>query len=223
MKYTLLSAFERLPYFTIEGFRQIAGDAAIDDAHARIALSRWIKAGHLITLKKGVYMHRRFYEQHRQEPTFAPVVSSILLPQSYLSLEYILQQAGILTEITYPVTAITIKNTRTIVNHLGTFVYRHIQPDLYFGFQIMEAYGVPYTQASVAKALFDYLYLRTLPADLDPSHYNLAEELRLNLDGFTHDERDEFAGYVLKSETTRWGGVKMRHILNNLEAHVWRR
>jgi predicted transcriptional regulator of viral defense system len=223
MKYALLSAFEHLPYFTIEGFRQIAGDAAIDDARARIALSRWVKAGHLIALKNGVYMHRRFYELHRQEAAFAPVVSAILLPQSYLSLEYVLQQASILTEITYPVTAITIKNTRTIVNHLGTFVYRHIQPDLYFGFQIMEAYGMPYAQAPAAKALFDYLYLRTSPADLDPQHYNLAEELRLNLEEFTREEQDEFAGYVLKSEAIQKGGAKMRRILNNLEVHVWRR
>jgi predicted transcriptional regulator of viral defense system len=223
MRYKILSAFERLPYFTIEGFRQIAGGDAVDDAHARTALYRWVKVGHLIALKRGVYMHRRFYELHRQDAAFAPAVSAILLPQSYLSLEYVLQQHGILTEITYPVTAITIKNTRTILNSLGTFVYRHIQPDIYFGFQIMEAYGVPYSQASVAKALFDYLYLRPLPADLEPQRYNLTEELRLNLEEFTREERDEFAGYVLKSETIRKGGAKMRRILNNLEVHVWRR
>jgi len=222
MRYTILSAFERLPYFTIEGFRQIAGDDIVDDAHARTALYRWVKAGHLISLKKGVYMHRRFYEQHRQDAAFAPAVSAILLPQSYLSLEYVLQQRGTLTEITYPVTAITIKNTRTILNSLGTFVYRHIQPELYFGFQITEAYGVPYAQASAAKALFDYLYLRPLPADLEPQRYNLAEELRLNLDEFARDARDEFAGYVLKSETIRKGGAKMWRVLNNLEVHVWR-
>jgi hypothetical protein len=185
MRYTILSAFERLPYFTIKGFRQIAGDDVVDDAHARTALYRWVNAGHLIALKKGMYMHRRFYEQHRRDAAFAPAVSTILLPQSYLSLEYVLLQHGILTEITYPVTAITIKNTRTIVNSLGTFVYRHIQPDLYFGFHIMEAYGVPYAQASVAKALFDYLYLRPLPAHLEQQRYNLAEDLRLNLDKFT--------------------------------------
>jgi predicted transcriptional regulator of viral defense system len=222
MRYTIISAFERLPYFTIEGFRQIAGDDAVGDAHVRTALYRWVKAGHLIALKKGVYMHRRFYEQHREDTAFAPVVSAILLPQSYISLEFVLQQNGILTEITYPVTAITIKNTRTIINSLGTFVYRHIRPDLYFGFQIKEAYGASYAQASTAKALFDYLYLRPLPADLEPQRYNLAEELRLNLDEFSQEERDEFAGYVLKSETIRKGGRKMCRILNNLEVHVWR-
>lgn len=227
MRYTILSTFERLPYFTIEGFRQIAGDDIVDDAHVRTALYRWVRAGHLIALKKGVYMHRRFYEQHRQDTAFSPVVSAILLPQSYLSLEYVLQMHDILTEITYPVTAITIKNTRTIVNSLGTFVYRHIQPDLYQGFQIMEAYGVPYAQASVAKALFDYLYLRPLPADLEPERYNLAEALRLNLDEFTREEREEFAGHVASSDVVRMGHmkmrrVKMRRILNNLEYTVWR-
>lgn len=222
MRYTILSSFERLPYFTIEGFRQIAGDDIVEDAHARTALHRWVKAGHLIALKKGVYMHRRFYEQHRQDTAFSPMVSAILLPQSYLSLDYVLQQQGILTEITYPITAITVKNTRTIVNSLGTFVYRHIQHNLYQGFQITEAYGVPYAQASVAKALFDYLYLRPLPADLAPQRYNLAEALRLNLDEFTLEEREEFAGYVLNSGAVKMGHMKMRRILKNLEYHVWR-
>lgn len=192
----------------MEGIRQIAGEDVVDDAHARTALYRWVKAGHLIALKKGG-VHRRFYEQHRRDAAFAPAVSTTLLPQSYLSLEYVLQQHGILTEITYPVTAITIKNTRTIVNSLGTFVYRHIQPDLYFGFHIMEAYGVPYAQASVAKALFDYLYLWPLPAHLKHQRYNLAEDLRLNLEELAREEREELVGYVLKSETIRKGGAKM--------------
>ena len=222
MRYTILSSFERLPYFTIEGFRQISGAESVDDSHARTALHRWVKAGHLIALKKGVYMHRRFYEQHRQDSAFAAMVSAILLPQSYLSLEYVLQQHGILTEITYPVTAITLKNTRTFSNPLGTFVFRHMQPDLYSGFQIREAYGVPYAQASVSKALFDYLYLRPLPADLEPRNYNLAEDLRLNLEEFTQDNWGELAGYVLTIGTNRKGGAKMRRVLNNLEVHSWR-
>jgi len=182
-----------------------------------MALYRWVKAGHLIALKKGVYMHHRFYERHRQETAFSAVVSAILLPQSYLSLEYVLQQHEILTDITYPVTAITIKNTRSITNSLGTFIYRHIQPGLYQGFQILEAYGIPYAQASVAKALFDYLYLRPLPANTNPLAFNLAEELRLNLDELSAAQRDEFAGYVAVSQM-----AKMQHILENLEFHRWR-
>lgn len=222
MKHTLLSAFEGLPYFTIEGFRQIAGAQASDDAHTRTALYRWVKAGHLVALKKGVYMHAHFFERHRQEVNFSAMVSTILQPQSYLSLEYVLQEQEILTEITYPVTAITPKNTRTITNKLGTFVYRHIQPELYRGFHITEVHGIPVAIASPAKALFDYLYLR--PLELRSSselQVNLAEELRLNLDDFPPNDRGEFAGHVFASDATKMGGLKMRRILTNLEKTVW--
>jgi hypothetical protein len=216
MNSSLLSPFENLPYFTIAGFRQIAGEQVAGEQHARVALYRWVKAGHLIALKKGVYMHRRFFERHRQEAAFSPLVSAILLPQSYLSLEFVLQQHGLLTEITYPVTALTFKYTRTITNLAGTFIFRHIKPELYLGFQILEAYGVPYAQASKAKALFDYLYLRPFPANISPHAFNLAEELRLNLDEFTSAEREEFAGYVAFSRMP-----KMQHIWHNLEVHQW--
>ena len=217
MKSSILSPFENLPYFTLGGFLQISGEAVAGASHARIALHRWAKAGHIIPLKKGLYMHRRFYEQHRQEAAFSSVVSAILLPQSYLSLEYVLQQHSILTEITYPVTAVTLKNTRLITNSLGIFSFRHLRRDLYYGFQFSDAYGIPYAQASLPKALFDYLYLRPLPVGLTSRRLDLAEELRLNLEEFTPAERAEFAGFIAAS-----GGQKMHWILKNLEGNIWR-
>jgi hypothetical protein len=218
MRHTDLSSFENLPYFTIQGFLQMAGEEIGDNAHARVALHRWANAGYLIPLKKGVYMHRSFYERHRPEVAFSALVSSILLPQSYLSLEYVLQQRDILSVVTYPITAVTIKNTRTISNRCSDFVYRHIQPSLYYGFRMAEAYGIPYSQASPAKALFDYLYLRPVPGRLTSPHYDLAEELRLNLDEFSSEEREEFAEFVRAS-----GLPKMQDVLKNLEQHIWRR
>ncbi len=195
----------------------MAGDSISSDHSARVALARRVKAGHILRLKNGVYMHHRFYERHRQDAAFSAIISAILLPQSYLSLEYVLQQNGILTEITYPITAITTKNTHVIDNAAGDFVYRHIRPELYRGFHIAEAYGIPYAQATLAKALFDYLYLRPLGTRASPTSLSLAGELRLNLDDFTSQECDEFAGYVAIS-----GKPKMRNILTNLEKYVWR-
>ena len=216
MNKTILFPFETLPYFTITGFRNIAGNSVSSDGYARVVLARWHRAGHILRLKKGVYMHRRFYEQHHQSPAFLMMVSAILLPQSYLSLEYVLQMHGILTEVTYPVTAVTPKNTRTIVNQLGTFVYSHIQSKLYRGFRRLEAHGVPYELATPAKALFDYLYLRPLPPEMRKLTVNLAEELRLNLEMLPLEARHEFADYVTLS-----GKPKMQHILANLEKHAW--
>ncbi len=216
MRSTILSPFEKLPYFTIEGFRQFAGENITSDVHARIALNRWVKAGYLVALKKGVYMHYRFYERHRQEENFSAVVSAILEPLSYLSMEFILQQRGILTEITYPITAVTRKNTHLITNSIGDFVYRNINNNLYYGYQIEETFGIHYAQASVAKALFDYLYFRPLPIRIASTGFDLSEELRLNLDELSQSDQNEFRGYVIKN-----GKRKMKEILLNLESFAW--
>ena len=107
MKTDLLRPFEAIPYFTIEAFKQSSG---MEAPHAiRMLLHRWARAGYILTLKKGVYMTRRFYEQHRADEAFPLAVSAILLSQSYVSLDFILQQHNLLTEITYPVTCITTK------------------------------------------------------------------------------------------------------------------
>ena len=216
MKIDCLKPLERIPYFTITGFKQVFNANESDIQRVREMLSRWVKMGHIIRLKKGVYMTRRFYELHQSHASFRPMVSSIILPQSYISLEYILQRNGVLTEITYPTTAITPKNTRTIENVLGTFAYRHIKLSLYTGFNQEVFFGIYFNQASVAKALFDYFYLRPLPRGLRKHKINLAEELRLNLDVLSSEVRDEFEIYIDLSDSS-----KMKFIHENLRRTIW--
>ena len=161
-------------------------------------------------------MSRRFFEAHQGDVGFTPAISAILLPVSYVSLEFVLQKEGILTEATYPVTAVTPKNTRTFQNPAGTFVYRHIKRPLYTGFHQERYYGIIYHIASVAKSLFDFLYLRPLPRVIRTRDYNLADDLRLNLDEFPPEAITEFQEYVNKSHSE-----KMEYILNNLRKNVW--
>jgi len=150
-KTDLLHPFENIPYFTIEGFKQASG---MSKPHTvRTLLHRWSQAGYILTLKKGLYMTHTFYERHRQHPSFIAAVSAIICPQSYLSLDYVLQSHNLLTEITYPVTCITPNNTRTINNPLGTFWYRNLRANLYTGFTIFEYWNIRFAQASLAKAL----------------------------------------------------------------------
>ena len=216
MKTDLLRPFESIPYFTIEGFKQATG---IETPHTvRTLLHRWSQAGHILPLKKGVYMTRRFYERHQQDRDFAAAVSAILLPQSYVSLEFILQEHNLLTEVTYPVTCVTTRNTRTIVNPLGTFWYRNIRDDLYSGFTIIDYMGIRLARASLAKALFDYLYLRPIPVHFRSARYDLAEELRLNLDEVDENDQAEFDTLVEVS-----GSKKMHAVLENFRSHVWPR
>ena len=216
MKYSILSSLDSFPYFTIEAVKQLLGDESVAAGTIQTALYRWMKAGRIIQLKKGVYMTHRFFELHRADADFAPMVSAILIPQSYLSMEYILQRNAILTEMTYPVSAITLKQTRVFENKLGTFTYRNIKADLYQGFTISETMGIPFAQATLAKALFDFLYFRPLGGKRQAENYDLAEELRLNLEGFSEKNQSEFAEFVEMSESR-----KMDQILRILRKTVW--
>jgi hypothetical protein len=103
------------------------------------------------------------------------------------------------------------------VNSAGTFVYRHIQKSFYTGFQQKSFAGIFYHQASAAKALFDYFYLRPLDRSLRSKTLDLAEDLRLNLDEIEPETRQEFDEYVRQSAS-----AKMTYILNNLRRTVWR-
>jgi hypothetical protein len=76
--------------------------------------------------------------------------------------------------------------------------------------------GVIFNLASVAKALFDYFYLRPLPRGLRTHRINLAEELRLNLDELSLEERDEFEKYIEIEDSP-----KMNFIHENLGRTVW--
>lgn len=217
MKSIILSPLDSFPYFTIEAVKQLLGDEPVAAGTIQTALYRWMKAGQIIQIKKGVYMTRRFLDLHRADADFAPMISAILIPQSYLSTEYILQRNAILTEMTYPVSAVTLKQTRVFENKLGTFTYRNIKADLYQGFTISEYSGIPFAQATVAKALFDFLYLRTWKGGRQSASFNLAEDLRLNLEDFLEKNQDEFATYVGMSKSK-----KMDQILKNLRKTVWR-
>jgi predicted transcriptional regulator of viral defense system len=217
MKKEILSAFNQIPFFTIEAVKQLYRGEPYSNDSVRKALYRWVKAGHVIQLKKGVYMTSHFYEQHRSDVDFSAAISAILIPQSYVSLEYVLQRHAILSEITYPVTAVTIKHARVIENTLGTFAYRNIKEDLYTGFEIFEYMGIPFSQASLSKALFDYLYLRPLPRTRLSADFDLAEELRLNIDDFSEQDQTRFSEFVEISKSK-----KMHKILKNFRSTVWR-
>ena len=81
---------------------------------------------------------------------------------------------------------------------------------------ISEYYGIPFAMASLAKALFDYLYLRPWTGEIPGRGFSLAEDLRLDLDEFSPEDREEFTKYVLESHSP-----KMKSILANLRKTTW--
>jgi len=102
-------------------------------------------------------------------------------------------------------------------NKLGTFTYRNIKEDLYLGFTISDYMGIPFSQATLVKALFDYLYLRPWKSKGQSANYDLAEELRLNLGDFSETDQAQFVTFVEMSKSK-----KMDQILKNMRKTIWR-
>jgi hypothetical protein len=217
MKKTILSTLEPFPYFTLSAVKQLIGEESMAGGTVQTALYRWMKTGQVIKFKKGVYTTRHFFELHNSDLDFLPAISTILIPQSYNSLEFVLQRSGVLTETTFPISSITIKQPRVIHNSLGSFTYRHIKEPLYRGFTIQDYFGIPFARATLSKALFDFFYFRTLNGVELAANYNIAEVLRLNLEDFTEKDRLEFAGWVETSKSK-----KMSLIFMNLRKTIWR-
>lgn len=216
MKKEILLQLEKIHAFTIESYMQITGLSENEKPVGLNQLARSEKKGQIIRIKRGLFITAEFYRKHYQDERFLPMISQLLYPQSYVSTNFILQKENILPEATYGTTAITWKNTTEYKNKIGRFKYQHIDPKLYLGFKMFEFVDFQYFLATPAKAIFDYLYLKPIGRKQRKLSSFLAQELRLNLNDFSVDQKNEFNYYVEISQSE-----KMNMIFSNLEYYNW--
>jgi len=165
----------------------------ISDNSLYTNIKRWLKNGDLIQLKRGLYVTKEYFSTLTNKPAYTEFIANKLKEPSYLSLEYVLQKYSILTEAVYSCTSITLKTKRSYDNKLGSFIYRNIKDDLFTGYDIVEKDEFRIREASKAKALFDYLYLKTLR--VKTIERELFDSYRLNLDDFSREDLKEFSEY----------------------------
>lgn len=140
-----------------------------------VQLSRWMKMGYIDQVKRGLYVFGD------QKNTLDPrVVSFLLYEPSYIGLESALSHYGLIPEIVPATTAVSTKTTRTFENQYGKFLYRHIQPELFFGYTPYETPVGKYLLAEPEKAVLDYVYFNK--ARLNSS--DDINELRINTEEF---------------------------------------
>jgi predicted transcriptional regulator of viral defense system len=134
-------------------------------------LSLWKKKGYIESVKRGLFVF-----SDEKEGLLPEEISFVLYEPSYLSLEFALGYYGIIPEMVFAKTAVTTKTTRKFSNGFGLFIYRHIQPKLFFGYVATETAFGKYLLAEPEKALLDYLYfnLGKIKSEQDVS------ELRIN-------------------------------------------
>jgi predicted transcriptional regulator of viral defense system len=198
----MLAAISSLPYFNFASI----GTLLTDRPYSRILLSRYSKSGKIVRLKKGVYVAKAYIDDVQKRGAYTPYVEFIataLYPNSYLSMEYVLQKYNVLTESAMSFTLVSKSKTISFSNMLGNFIYHNIKPRLFRGFGVMEKDGFNVYEAGMPKALFDFIYFRKsfLPDE------SAVEELRINSGIFSKRDIREFNEYVELE-----GSAKMKRI-----------
>jgi predicted transcriptional regulator of viral defense system len=138
----------------------------------RLQLSRWVKAGKLIQLTKGLYTLAGPYRKRAAHPF---VLANAMKKASYVSLQSALAHFGMIPEHVPTVTSVTTQRPARAQTPLGCFLFRHIKKSWFSGYTQMDfGSGQKAFVATPEKALLDLMYL-TPGAD----NYEFLAELRL--------------------------------------------
>ncbi|MFH2138376.1 MAG: hypothetical protein ABII88_07680 [Candidatus Omnitrophota bacterium] len=128
-----------------------------EDAGFSVQLGRWVNAGKVIQLKKGIYL---LNELDRKIMPSRLYLAGELYKPSYISLEYALAYYGLIPEKVADVTCVCAKKTAMFQTPLGRFIYQHVKDGCFNGFrQVKDESGLNFFIASPEKALVDFFYL----------------------------------------------------------------
>jgi len=170
---------------------------AVDPSDVRRQLSRWVKAGRLYQLRRGLYALAPPFQKVKPHPF---VIANRMVRGSYVSLQSALAYHGLIPEVVPMVTSVTTARPGRWETPLGTYEFRHIKAELFFGYRLVEV--SPGQRAFVAtpeKALLDLAYLH--PGGDSPAYL---QELRLqNLERLDLDELQRMAERTGKPKLQR--------------------
>jgi len=182
MKYEDLLKTIQAPYFS-RGDHLLDGQKLFD-----YQISLWVKKGNLLRLKNGMYAFAKDKGKIKGEE-----IAAFLYEPSYLSLESALSWHGFIPEMVYAYVSLTARINRKFTNAFGTFLYRHIKPELFWGYTEMKTEHGHYLLAEPEKALLDYLYLN-LPKIRNEADF---ANIRFNMDTIKEKlNADKFLKYL---------------------------
>lgn len=167
---------------------------ATNVAMIRVQLGRWVKAGKLIQLRRSVYCLAQPYRKVDPHPFFA---ANFIKQPSYVSLQSALSHWGMIPEYVPAITSITTGRPEELRNELGSFMFRHIRKNLFYGYREVSLGDKQKALVAVPeKALLDLMYL-TPGADT----MEFLQELRLqNLEQL---EMKRFEELAIKSKSLK--------------------
>jgi len=128
---------KKLPYFDLD----ILSSVEPNKTYLKILFSRYEKKNRVSRLKKGMYVMKDYLDEVEKRNLFSfysEFVANILYQPSYLSLDYVLYQYNLLTEIPKNFTSVTTNKTASFSNAIGNFFYHKIKNNLFCGFLILK-------------------------------------------------------------------------------------
>lgn len=105
------------------------------------------------------------------------IVSNKIYEPSYITLESALNYYGIIPESVLKFTAVTTRKTNNFETDFGTYTYRSVRNDLFWGYKLIEQDNIGIKIAEPEKVILDYLYLNPTASSIEDF-----ESLRFNTD-----------------------------------------
>jgi len=129
----------------------------IEPSFHKQRLSEWQEKGYIKKIRQGFYI---FSDSEINERALCLIANNIYTP-SYISLEMALSLYNLIPEGVYEITSVTSQKTNKLTTEIGNFTYKHIKPELMFGYELREYNGHRYLVAEIEKVILDYLYLNS--------------------------------------------------------------
>ena len=194
-----LKSLVKLSYFTRSTLSQLID---LPDKSLYTDIARWVRNKKIMPLKRGLYVMGEYYDKNARKDDYRLFIANKLREPSYISLEFVLQKYGLLSESVFAITSIALKSKRSYKNELGLFTYKNISSKLFTGFEIRTYGGYEVKEATKMKALFDYLYLKLLR--IQKINSDLLLSFRLNLEKLKKSESQEFGRYCNQTKIQKY-------------------
>lgn len=165
---------EKLIIFSLNDIRKIKTDFDLR------RLNEWQKKGYLKKIRQGFYI---FSDRELNEAILFLIANKIY-PPSYISFEMAFSYYNLIPESVYSITSASSKKTNKFKTDFGEFTYRHLKPELMFGYKLIEYKNRNFKIAEIEKAVLDYFYINThLKSENDfvEMRFN-SEEFRIRAD-----------------------------------------
>lgn len=179
-------------------------------------LVNWQKKGYITKITRGVYILSEALHNPTEQLMY--IVAQKIYYPSYISLESALSHYNLIPEGVFTFTNITSRKTHTFNTPIGRFLYKHVKPDLMFGYIPFEGKKFAGYIAYPEKAILDYLYLHTDYKNAEDMH-----SLRINTDelfaNFDENRYWQFAENFQNKQLIKRAKIFLEYWRNPTYAH----